>query len=94
MAKKTFLLQGFTPRTYREAILNLFDVDEVQRVIISVAFLNRGGVELLESELVKHAGKSTALIGIHGIHLFVSFCQELVLYFITIPVFWQCPPSE
>lgn len=66
MAKKAFLLQGFTPRTYREAILNLFDVDEVQRVIISVAFLNRGGVELLESELAKHAGKSTVLIGIRN----------------------------
>lgn len=66
MAKKAFLLQGFTPQTHREAILSLFDVDEVQRVIISVAFVNRGGVELIEDELAKHPGKITALIGIRN----------------------------
>lgn len=66
MAKKLFLLQGFTPETHRDAILNLFDVEEVQCVIISVAFANLRGVKLLESALSTYPERTTAFIGIRN----------------------------
>ena len=39
MAKKEFILQGFTAKTHREAIVRLFDVPNIERVIVSVAFV-------------------------------------------------------
>jgi len=66
MASKSFILQGFTAQTHKEAILNLFEVGNIERVIVSVAFVNFGGVELLENQLEKHSGKTTAFIGIRN----------------------------
>ncbi|RDI97696.1 hypothetical protein DVT68_15555 [Dyella solisilvae] len=66
MAHKSFILQGFTPKTHKDAILNLFDVPNIERVIVSVAFVNLGGVELLESALKTHKEKATAHIGIRN----------------------------
>ena len=54
MAKKEFILQGFTGKTHQEAIVRLFEVPNIKRVIVSVAFVNRSGVELLEAQLKKH----------------------------------------
>lgn len=66
MTNKSFILQGFTARTHKAAIHDLFDVADVQRVIVSVAFVNLGGVELLEEKLRAHKGKTTAFIGIRN----------------------------
>ncbi|MFM7848877.1 MAG: phospholipase D family protein [Rubrivivax sp.] len=66
MAKKEFILQGFTEKTHREAIVRLFDVPGIERVIVSVAFVNRSGVELLEAPLNKHSAKTKAFIGIRN----------------------------
>ncbi len=66
MAKKEFILQGFTAKTHREAIVRLFDVPNIERVIVSVAFVNRSGVELLEAQLKKHSAKTKAFIGIRN----------------------------
>lgn len=66
MANKDFILQGFTARTHKEAINDLFDVADIQRVIVSVAFVNLGGVELLQKQLDAHHDKSTAFIGIRN----------------------------
>lgn len=66
MANKSFILQGFTDRTHREAINKLFDVADIQRVIVSVAFANLGGIELLEESLRRHCDKSTFFIGIRN----------------------------
>jgi HKD family nuclease len=66
MAKKEFILQGFTPKTHHEAINRLFDVPSIERVIVSVAFVNRSGVELLEAQLKKHSAKTKAFIGIRN----------------------------
>lgn len=66
MAKKEFILQGFTAKTHREAIAQLFDIPSIQRVIVSVAFVNRSGVELLEAQLEKHSAKTTTFIGIRN----------------------------
>lgn len=66
MANKRFLLQGFTAQTHKAAIHDLFDVADVQRVIVSVAFVNLGGVELLEDKLLTYKDKTTAFIGIRN----------------------------
>lgn len=66
MAKKEFILQGFTAKTHKEAIVRLFDVPNIERVIVSVAFVNRSGVELLEAQLKKHRAKTKAFIGIRN----------------------------
>lgn len=66
MANKSFILQGFTARTHKEAIHDLFDVADIQRVIVSVAFVNLGGVELLEEKLQAYQDKTTAFIGIRN----------------------------
>lgn len=66
MAKKEFILQGFTPKTHKEAIARLFDIPSIERVIVSVAFVNRSGVELLEAQLKKYSAKTKAFIGIRN----------------------------
>lgn len=66
MARKSFILQGFTERTHREAIHDLFDVVDIQRVIVSVAFVNLAGVELLEEKLAAQLDKTLAFIGIRN----------------------------
>lgn len=66
MANKEFILQGFTPKTHKDAIAGLFEVEDVQRVILSVAFVNSGGVGLIEAQLARHRGKTTAFIGIRN----------------------------
>lgn len=66
MANKDFILQGLTARTHKAAIHDLFDVVDIQRVIVSVAFVNLGGVELLEEKLKTHHAKTTAFIGIRN----------------------------
>lgn len=66
MGNKKFILQGFTPESHRKAIADLFKVDDIQRIIVSVAFVNSGGVKLLEAEFKKHCAKATAFIGIRN----------------------------
>jgi HKD family nuclease len=66
MAKKEFILQGFTAKTHREAVAQLFDVPSIERVIVSVAFVNRSGTELLEGQLKKHSAKTKAFVGIRN----------------------------
>ncbi|WP_181902749.1 phospholipase D-like domain-containing protein [Lysobacter soli] len=66
MAKKSFILQGFTARTHKDAIISLFDVPDIERVIVSVAFVNQSGVALLESQLSKYSGQTKVFIGIRN----------------------------
>ena len=66
MAKKDFILQGFTAKTHKDALISLFDVEDIERVIVSVAFVNLGGVEQLEAQLKAHSTKTTAFIGIRN----------------------------
>lgn len=66
MAKTDFILQGFTSRTHKDEIARLFDVPRIRRVIVSVAFANRDGVELLSGQLKKHGAKTNAFIGIRN----------------------------
>lgn len=66
MAMKEFILQGFTAKTHREAITQLFELPRIERVIVSVAFVNRSGVDLLEAQLKKYKAKTKAFIGIRN----------------------------
>lgn len=66
MSKKEFIFQGFTQKTHKEAIARLFEVANIERVIVSVAFVNRSGTELLEEQLTKHSAKTQAFIGIRN----------------------------
>ncbi|WP_329763265.1 phospholipase D family protein [Stenotrophomonas geniculata] len=66
MAIRNFILQGFTAQTHKTAIHDLFDVSDVQRVIVSVAFVNSGGVELLEEKLRAHRDRTIAYVGIRN----------------------------
>lgn len=66
MATKEFILQGFTAKTHRESVIQLFEVPNIELVIVSVAFVNRSGVELLEAQLKSHSTKTKAFIGIRN----------------------------
>lgn len=66
MTTKEFILQGFTHKTHREVIAGLFDIPSIERIIVSVAFVNLSGVELLEPQLKKHSAKTKAFIGIRN----------------------------
>ncbi len=86
MAEKKFILQGFTSRTHKKAIAELFEVDDIKRVIVSVAFVNSGGVRLLEAELKKHSAKTTAFIGIRNDITSLQAAQRLLALGITLYV--------
>jgi HKD family nuclease len=66
MAKKEFILQGFTKRTHLAAIGELFDVDDVERVILSVAFVSENGVEQIEHQLKAHGKHLHVFAGIRN----------------------------
>jgi len=66
MANKTFLLQGFTLDTHLHAVQRLFQLPDLRRVILSVAFVNRAGVDLLASELTSAGSRVHAYIGIRN----------------------------
>ncbi len=66
MATKEFILQGFTARTHGPIVRDLFKIDDIQHVIISVAFVNESGVEQIEAEIKAHASKITLFAGIRN----------------------------
>lgn len=66
MAKKEFIFQGFTAKTHTAAILRLFDVVDIQRAIVSVAFVSQSGVDLLAARLAPHGARTKAFIGIRN----------------------------
>lgn len=86
MADKKFILQGFTPRTHKKAIVDLFQVGGIQRVIVSVAFVNSGGVKLLADELKKYSAKTTAFIGIRNDITSVQGAKLLLDFGVTLYV--------
>ena len=66
MAHKEFILQGFTTRTHKDAIRELFDVANVEKIYISVAFISENGVHQIEDVLTKHGPSLTAFAGIRN----------------------------
>lgn len=66
MAIKNFILQGFTPQTHLQAVNRLFEVPNIERVILSIAFVNEDGVRLIEDRLRTVADRTTVLAGIRN----------------------------
>jgi HKD family nuclease len=66
MAKKEFILQGFTSRTHVSAVRELFDVPDIQRVVLGVAFVTEAGVELLGTQIKGCAARVTVFAGIRN----------------------------
>lgn len=66
MPKKDFIFQGVTPRTHAQAVQELFDVHDIKRVMLSVAFISESGVQQIEKELKAHAAHVTVFAGIRN----------------------------
>ncbi|MEQ1814195.1 MAG: phospholipase D-like domain-containing protein [Candidatus Nitrotoga sp.] len=66
MAKKNFILQGVTPKTHAQAVRELFDVPDIKKAILSVAFVSESGVQQIENQLKAHAALVTVYAGIRN----------------------------
>ncbi len=66
MATKEFILQGFTKRTHLDAVGELFDVADIEAILISIAFVTDSGVEQLEKWLKPSSDKVTVYAGIRN----------------------------
>jgi HKD family nuclease len=66
MAKKEFILQGITARTHADVVRELFAVDDIKRVLLSVAYVTESGVRQIESELKTHAAHVIVFAGIRN----------------------------
>src|SRR5262245_59897092 len=66
MAKKEFILQGLTTSTHIDVVRRLFALPGIQKVLMSVAFITEGGVELIEAQLMAHATRVTVFAGVRN----------------------------
>lgn len=66
MAEKEFILQGFSKQTHVDAVRGLFDIPDIQSVVLSVAFVSESGVQQIEKKLKPHAAHLTVLAGIRN----------------------------
>lgn len=66
MAKKEFILQGFTTRTHANAVRESFDIPDIKRVTLSVAFVSESGVQEIEEKLKLYAANTTIFAGIRN----------------------------
>jgi hypothetical protein len=66
MARKEFIFQGFTPRTHADAIRELFNLPEIKKVVLSVAFVSESGVDQIAAQLKAHSPQVTVFAGIRN----------------------------
>lgn len=66
MASKQFIFQGFTAKTHKDTVNDLFKVKDIQRVLVSVAFVNDNGVDQLIQKLTEHGAKLSVFAGIRN----------------------------
>src|SRR5882762_3246257 len=66
MATAKFILQGFTESTHGGALRWLFELLDIQKVLISVAYISEGGVEQLEPHLAQHRACATVFAGVRN----------------------------
>lgn len=66
MAAREFVLQGLTTRTHGDVVRELFDIADIERSIISVAFLMESGVDQIAPKMAPHAASSTVFAGIRN----------------------------
>lgn len=61
-----FILQGLTPQNHVSAVAELVQVDDVELLLISVAFVSSTGVQLIADYLKPYADKATVFAGIRN----------------------------
>ena len=61
-----FILQALTLQNHISAVADVMQVDGIERVLISVAFVSSTGVDLLAGHIRSHAAKTTAFVGIRN----------------------------
>ncbi len=66
MAIKGFLLQGFTAETHLAAVKRVLDCPDLNRAILSIAFVNKAGADLLAAEFAKLGSKVDIFAGIRN----------------------------
>lgn len=66
MAEKKFILQGVTPQTHADAVRKLLKLPNIERAILSVAFVAESGVRQIERQLAVHANNVIAFAGIRN----------------------------
>ncbi len=66
MAIEGFLLQGLTAQTHLAAVKHVLACPDLNRAILSVAFVNKAGVDLLSAELAKLGPKVAIYAGIRN----------------------------
>lgn len=66
MANSDFILQGFMPRTHTEVLQRLLDLKELEHCILSSAFVNSGGVDLIANYIKPVAKHVTVYAGIRN----------------------------
>jgi len=59
-----FIFQAVTEANHANAVNELLALTEPDKIIISTAFMNEGGLSLLEDSLKNHVAKTTILAGI------------------------------
>ena len=65
-AMKNLLFQGVTPDDHLAAVRNILGIPDPQRIIMCVAFLNEGGLTILNDALAPVAAQTTILAGIRN----------------------------
>lgn len=62
----SFIFQGLTAQNHVSAVADLFQVDDVELVLLSVAFVSSTGVQLIADHLEPHSDKTTVFAGIRN----------------------------
>lgn len=78
MAKHDFILQGLMARTHTTALERVLELAGLETALISVAYLNEGGVKLVTEKLKPVAGKITAFVGIRNDSTSLQGLQHLL----------------
>ena len=66
MAATEFILQGLSARTHGAVVGELFDIPDVQRSILSVAFLTESGVDQIAAKMAPHVAITSVFGGIRN----------------------------
>ena len=66
MKAKEFILQGMTVRTHGKIVHELYEICDIQRSIISVAFLTESGVDHIAPKLLPHVATTTVFGGVRN----------------------------
>lgn len=66
MAAREFILQGLTTRTHGEVVKELFDIADIKRSILSIAFLTESGVDQIAAKMAPHVAATSVFGGIRN----------------------------